>query len=175
MIFIFFDSHSHGENGLSDCDGKSLMRHSCCLDDLLGFLYAMYESMHIEFATEFEVMPVAFHTLIHSFPRNNQSTHQYCRLDQSTTTAFTNKQSVGSSTGHLKTAEIKKDKKEYMREYMRNKRQDPEFKGRERDNKRNKRQDPEFKDKERDSMRNKRQDSEYKGKETRGPGATSLT
>ncbi|XP_062609477.1 uncharacterized protein LOC134271261, partial [Saccostrea cucullata] len=168
--FYFFDSHSHGENGLSDCDGKSLMRHSCCLDDLLGFLYAMYESMHIEFSTEFEVMPVAFHTLIHSFPRNNQSEHQYCRLDQSTTTAFTNKQSVGSNIGHLKTAEIKEDKKEYMREYMRNKRQDPEFKERERASKRNKRQDPEFKDKERDnkerdSMRSKRQDPEFKDKE----------
>lgn len=45
--FYFFDSHSHGENGLSECDGKSLMIHSCCLNDLLGFLYAMYESMHI--------------------------------------------------------------------------------------------------------------------------------
>ncbi|XP_062584589.1 uncharacterized protein LOC134246276, partial [Saccostrea cucullata] len=180
--FYFFDSHSHGENGLSECDGKSLMRHSCCLDDLLGFLYAMYESMHIEFATEFEVMPVAFRTLIHSFPSNNQSTHQYCRLDQLTTTALTNKQSAGTNTGHLKTTAIKKDKKDYMREYMRNKRQesefkqkerdskrnkrqDPEFKERERDRKRNKRQDPEFKDNERDRKRNKRQDAEFKGKE----------
>ncbi|XP_052706659.1 zinc finger CCCH domain-containing protein 13-like [Crassostrea angulata] len=48
---------------------------------------------------------------------------------------------------------------------MRNKRQDPEIKSKERDSKRNKRQDPEFKDKERDRMRNKRQDPEIKSKE----------
>ncbi|XP_062615034.1 uncharacterized protein LOC134276764 [Saccostrea cucullata] len=86
------------------------------------------------------------------------------RLDQSTT-ALTNKQSAGTNTGHLKTTALKKDKKDYMREYMRNKRQDPEFKDKERDRMRNKRQDPEFKSKEVDSMRNKRQDPEFKDNE----------
>ncbi|XP_062602025.1 histone-lysine N-methyltransferase, H3 lysine-79 specific-like [Saccostrea cucullata] len=87
------------------------------------------------------------------------------RLDQLTTTALTKKQSAGTINGHLKKTAIKKDKKEYMREYMRNKRQDPEFKDKERDSMRNKRQDPEFKSKEMDSMRNKRQDPEFKSKE----------
>lgn len=120
--FYFFDSHSHGDNGLSECDGKSVMRHSCCLDDLIGFLYAMYESMHIEFTTEFEVMPVAFQTLIHSFPDNNQSVKQYCRLDQSATFPLENKQSNCSSSLHLKTTNISKDRKNYMRQYMKEKR-----------------------------------------------------
>lgn len=45
----FFYAHSHGENGLSVSDGKSMFRHCCCLNELLGFLYVIYESMHIEF------------------------------------------------------------------------------------------------------------------------------
>lgn len=116
--FYFFDSHSHGENGLSECDGKSVMRHSCCLDDLIGFLYAMYEIMYIEFTTEFEVMPVAFQTLIHSFPNNYQSVNQYCRLDQSATFPLENKQSNCSSSPQLKTTNISKERKNYMRQYM---------------------------------------------------------
>lgn len=50
---------------------------------------------------------------------------------------------------------------------MRNKRQDPEFKGKERESKRRKRQNPEFKGKERDCKRIKRQEQEYRYGEQR--------
>lgn len=69
--FYFFDLYFYGENGLFECDGKFLMRYSCCLNDLLGFLYVMYESMYIEFVIEFEVMFVFFCIFIYSFFINN--------------------------------------------------------------------------------------------------------
>lgn len=45
---------------------------------------------------------------------------------------------------------------------MRNKRQDPEFKGKERESKKRKRQNLEFKRKKRDCKRIKRQEKEYR-------------
>ena len=49
MIYIcFFDSHSHGENGLSSVDGRSILIAFSSLDDLVGFMYAFYDSMRID-------------------------------------------------------------------------------------------------------------------------------
>ena len=45
--FFFFDSHSHGSDGLSCPDGSSVLCSFCCLEDLVGFMYAVYDSMYI--------------------------------------------------------------------------------------------------------------------------------
>ena len=44
---MFFDSHSHGENGLSSADGTSVLMAFSCLDDLIAYLYAFYDIVQL--------------------------------------------------------------------------------------------------------------------------------
>ena len=60
--YWLFDSHSHSNNGLSCCDGKSVLISFACLNDLLTFLYAMYDSMKIDLSCQYEILPVSFST-----------------------------------------------------------------------------------------------------------------
>ena len=57
-LYIFFDSHSHGEHGLSSVDGKSILISFSSLDDLVGYLYAFYDSMKIDMNLQFDLLPV---------------------------------------------------------------------------------------------------------------------
>ena len=59
-MFWLFDSHSHGKHGLSSPDGKSVLMSFASLDDLVIFLYAMYESMNIDLSCQFEILPLQF-------------------------------------------------------------------------------------------------------------------
>ena len=62
-IFWLFDSHSHGNHGMSSPDGKSLLISFATLDDIVTFMYAMYESMNIDLSSQFEVLPIKFTSL----------------------------------------------------------------------------------------------------------------
>ena len=33
-LYVFFDSHSHGKNGISSSDGSSILMYVSCLEDL---------------------------------------------------------------------------------------------------------------------------------------------
>ena len=55
---MFFDSHSHGKNGLSSSDGSSILMYFSCLEDLISYLYALYDSMAIDMSLQFDLMPV---------------------------------------------------------------------------------------------------------------------
>ena len=57
-LYMFFDSHSHGEHGLSSVDGKSILISFSSLDDLVGYLYAFYDSMKIDMNLQFDLLPV---------------------------------------------------------------------------------------------------------------------
>ena len=62
-MFWLFDSHSHGKHGLSSPAGKSILMSFATLDDLVLFLYAMYESMNIDLSCQFEILPLQFTVL----------------------------------------------------------------------------------------------------------------
>ena len=47
-VYVFFDSHSHGETGFSSSDGTSILMLFSCLEDLVTYLYGFYESMCID-------------------------------------------------------------------------------------------------------------------------------
>ena len=64
-LYHFFDSHSHGVDGMSCFDGKSVLVSFHCSDDLVVFLYALYESMLIDITAQFDMLPVKF-TIDHS-------------------------------------------------------------------------------------------------------------
>ena len=57
-LYVFFDSHSHGKNGLSSSDGSSILMYFSCLEDLISYLYALYDSMAIDMSLQFDLMPV---------------------------------------------------------------------------------------------------------------------
>ena len=57
-LYVFFDSHSHGKNGLSSSDGFSILMYISCLKDRMSYLYALYDSMAIDMSLQFDLMPV---------------------------------------------------------------------------------------------------------------------
>ena len=69
--YYFFDSHSHDNDGMSACEGKSVLVMNKGLDDLVTYLYNMYNSMHIDFSMQFEILPISISTLHHSFPERD--------------------------------------------------------------------------------------------------------
>ena len=57
-LYLFFDSHSHGQNGLSSVDGASIIISFSGLDDLVTYLYAFYDSMKIDMSLQFDFLPI---------------------------------------------------------------------------------------------------------------------
>ena len=54
----FFDSLSHGENGLSSSDGASSLITFSNLNDLVTYLYAFYDSMKLDTYLQFDFLPM---------------------------------------------------------------------------------------------------------------------
>ena len=65
-LFVFFDSHSHGEDALSSSDGTSILMLFSCLEDLIAYLYAFYESMKIDMTVQFDLLPISIRKNDHS-------------------------------------------------------------------------------------------------------------
>ena len=57
-LYLFFDSHSHRQNGLSSVDGASIIISFSSLDDLVTYLYAFYDSMKIDMSLQFDFLPI---------------------------------------------------------------------------------------------------------------------
>ena len=57
-LYAFFDSHSHGKNGLSSSDGASCLITFSNLDDLVTYIYAFYDSIKLETDTNLKFLPV---------------------------------------------------------------------------------------------------------------------
>lgn len=57
--YYFFDSHSHGSDGMSCPDGQSELVAFQSLDDLVAFMYAVYDSMFIDISAQFDMLPIS--------------------------------------------------------------------------------------------------------------------
>ena len=57
-FYVFFDSHSHGKNGLSSSDASSILIYFSCLENLISYLYALYDSKAIDMSLQCDLMPV---------------------------------------------------------------------------------------------------------------------
>ena len=57
-LYVLFDSHSHGENGLSSSDGASSLLTFSNLDDLVTYMYAFYYSMKLDTNIQFDFLPI---------------------------------------------------------------------------------------------------------------------
>ena len=58
-LFVIFDSHSRGGNGLS-----AVLVSFSCLDDLISYIYAFYDSMRIDMSLQFDFLPVTVKNMI---------------------------------------------------------------------------------------------------------------
>ena len=172
--YIFFDSHSHGEDCLTSSDGTSILMSFSCLEDLIAYLYAFYESMRIDLTMQFDLLPISVRKKVPFCTQEKPSDNllevyffnQSLRQKQK---AVTQKKSET-----ILNAKKKKNRKEYYRIYMQNiRQQNSKFKAKElvaqRKSKQNARQDRGYKAKElvaqRKHMHKARQDRDYKAKE----------
>ena len=57
-LYIFFDSHCHGNNGLSSSEGTSVLMSFKSLEDLVTYLYAFYHSLNIDMSLQFDLLPL---------------------------------------------------------------------------------------------------------------------
>ena len=176
-LYVFFDSHSHGENGLSSSDGTSILMLFSCLEDLVAYLYAFYESMCIDLTMQFDLMPISIRKKEHSGSQEKQpeSLLEAYFHDQT----FRQKQKAIITKSTKKSEPVinvkkKKNRKEYYKIYMQNVRQQNSlFKAKELDAQRKRmhkaRLDRDYKAKElvaqRKHMHKARQDRDYKAKE----------
>ena len=106
--YIFFDSHSHGCDGLSSADGRACLLVFSSLDELVSYMYSFYTSWNIDFSSQFEVLPIDIESLNHNFPDANPNPRTHSSVNASKT-------------------DQPFDKKAYMKDYMRKRRQEQQY------------------------------------------------
>ena len=172
-LYVFFDSHSHGENGLASSDGKSILMVFSCLEDLIAYLYAFYESMRIDLTVQFDLLPISIRKKELSVIHKKQPETLLEAYFNDQTLRQKQKAAVTKDSEPIVNVKKKKNRKEYLRIYMQNARHDSNFKAKElvaqRKSKQNARHDSNFKAKElvaqRKHMHKARQDRDYIAKE----------
>ena len=171
--YIFFDSHSHGENGLSSSDGTSILMSFSCLEDLIAYLYAFYESMRIDLTMQFDLLPISTRKNEHSGTHEKQPENLLEAYFHDQTLRQQQKAVITSNSEPILNIKKKKNRKEYYRIYKQNARHNSTFKAKElvaqRKHVHRARQDRDYKAKElvaqRKHMHRARQNRDYKAKE----------
>ena len=176
-LYVFFDSHSHGENGLSSSDGTSILMSFSCLEDLIAYLYEFYESMRIDLTMQFDLMPISIRKKEHSGSQEKPPESLLEAYFHDQTLRQKQKAIITKSTKKLEPirhVKKKKNRKEYYKIYMQNVRQQNSlFKAKELDAQRKRmhkaRLDRDYKANklvaQRKSKQDARQDRDYKAKE----------
>ena len=181
--YVFFDSHSHGENGLSSSEGASCLINFSNLDDLVSYLYAFYDSMKLDTTDtnlQFDFLPInvkrsgekqSYEDQMESHMEayfNDQKLHQANKTQRNIRIMSNDvpsisinepKKALGAKKRNLR------ERTEYYKAYRRKCRQNPAFKTKEREAKQSVRKDPVYKTKEREAKQSVRKDPLYKTKE----------
>ena len=174
-LYIFFDSHSHGKDGLASSEGTSVLMSFKSLDDLVTYLYAFYHSLKIDMTLQFDLLPLT----IRSYQQKRcefgieQQLEAYFK-DQKMKQAKKEKSKlIEKYVSESATCKQKKKRTEYNRLYKRQRRELFAFKEKEKSYqqalKRNARHNPAFRAKEaeyqRTSKQSARKDPSFKTKE----------
>ena len=175
-LYIFFDSHCHGKNGLSSSEGTSVLMSFKSLEDLVTYLYAFYHSLNIDMTLQFDLLPLTIRSYQQKTSCEFGVEHQleaYFK-DQKMRQAKKEKNKlIDKYVPESATSKQKKKRTEYYRLYKRQKRDLFAFKEKEKSSqqvsKRKERQNPSFKSKEaeyqRISKQSARKDPAFKTKE----------
>ena len=185
-LYVFFDSHSHGENGLSSSDGASSLITFSNLNDLVTYLYAFYDSMKLDTYLQFDFLPMNVRKCEDKQSyKDEMASHMEAYFnDQRLKQAMKTQSNVRSIPYNLSSVSIKDSKKssgakrkklrvEYYKNYKRQSRQNQAFKANEtvyqRESKRSARKDALFKSKEimyqKESKQSARKNPAFKTKE----------
>ena len=178
-LYVFFDSHSHGENGLSSSDGASSLITFSNLNDLITYMYAFYDSLKLDTSLQYDFLPINVtkaedkQSYKDEMGSNLEAYFDDQRLRQAKKT-HNNVRSVTSVLSSTSTVESKntsraktrKLRTEYYKIYKRQSRESLAFKSKERQLKQSTRKDPVFKTKERESKQSTRRNPAFKAKET---------
>ena len=135
-LYIFFDSHSHGKNGLSSSDGSSILMYFSCLEDLISYLYALYDSMAIDMSLQFDSMPVTVKRdeQMYGHKNNSESILAAYFKDQNLRQQGKAQSNENSTSASKESSLVKKKKgrKQYYKMFKRNVRKRPGWLGKER-------------------------------------------
>ena len=182
-LYLFFDSHSHGENGLSSSDGASSLISFSNLNDLVTYMYAFYDSMKLDTSLQFDFLPINVRKSEDKQSyRDEMTSHmeayfndQRLRQAKKAQSNIRNKSNVLSSISIEESkkkplgAKRKKFRTEYYKIYKRQSRQNSAFKAKEiiyqRESKQSARKNPVFKTRERESKQSVRRNPVFRAKE----------
>ena len=176
-LYVFFDSHCHGENGLSSSDGASCLMTFLSLDDLIKYLYAFYDSMKLDIDLQFDFLPINLKRSGEKLScKDEMASHLEAYFkDQKVRQA--KKTQSNASAQHKYVSKIeslsKKRKPRYLTEYYKISKQlsrkDPAFKAKEimyqKESNQLARKDPVFKRKEIESKQSERRNPTFKAKD----------
>ena len=182
-LYVFFDSHSHGENGLSSSDGASCLITFSNLNDLVTYLYAFYDSMKLDTYLQFDFLPMNVRKCEDKQSyKDEMASHMEAYFnDQRLKQAIKTQSNVRNIPYDLSSVSIKDSKKssgakrkklriEYYKNYRRQSRQNAAFKSKEimyqKQSKQSARKNPAFKTKERESKQSERRNPVFRAKET---------
>ena len=179
-MYVFFDSHSHGENGLSSNDGTSCLITFTSINDLVTYMYAFYDSLNLDTNTnlQFDFLPIKIkmteetRSFKDQMDRNMEAYFNDQRLRQAHKAQLKRSRISSISIEESKAALGKKRKKnrmEYYKLYRRKCRQITAFKAKEKQSKQTARANPVFKAKETvyqlESKQSARKDPVFRTKE----------
>ena len=181
-LYVFFDSHSHGENGLSSSDGASSLITFSNLNDLVTYLYAFYDSMKLDTYLQFDFLPMNVRKCEDKQSyKDEMASHMEAYFnDQRLKQAMKTQSNVRNIPYDLLSVLIKDSKKssgakrkklpiEYYKNYRRQSRQNPAFKSKEimyqKQSKQSAQKNPAFKTKERESKQSERRNPVFRTKE----------
>ena len=165
-LYVFFDSHSHGENGHSSNNGVSSLITFSNLDDLVTYMYAFYDSMTEEILL-LRPKKLCSRRNQSSLPEKNPvfkakeiESKQTARKDP----VFKAKEMESKQTAR-KDPVFKAKEIVFQKESKQSARKDPVFKAKEIESKQTARKDPVFNAKEIESKQTARKDPVFKAKE----------
>ena len=170
----FFDSHSHGDNGLSSNDGSSCLITFSSIDDLVTYMYAFYDSLNLDTNLQFDFLPIKIkkteepQSCKSKMNSNMEAYFRDQRLKQANK-AQSKVQNISSNASNTLNKESKKELKtckfkhrtEYYKTYKRKCRQNEAFQTRERESKQSARKNPSFKAKEIVYQKNSKQSARH--------------
>ena len=181
-LYVFFDSHSHGENGLSSSDGASSLITFSNLNDLITYMYAFYDSLKLDTSLQYDFLPISVtksedkQSYKDEMASNLEAYFDDQRLRQAKKT-HSNVRSISSVLSSISTeesknasrAKTKKLRTEYYKIYKRQSRENLAIKAKERQSKQSARRNPVFKAKEtvyqKDSKQSARRNPGFKATE----------
>ena len=127
-MYVFLDSHSHGQNGLSSSDGSSCLTTFSSINDLVTYMYAFYDSLNPDTSLQFDFLPIIVKKFenTESFKDQMDSDMEAYFHDQKMRQAYKAKRNIKNMSNNASKTTVedsnkkKKCRTEYYKSYKQN-------------------------------------------------------